>query len=292
MMQVAVVSGKGGTGKTILSASCGVLLPMKKVLIDADVDAANLSLLLSPEEISSEPFRGMDGAVIDPDTCIGCGLCAEACVYGAIRKTGDIFEVVPYRCEGCATCTIVCPEEAVVMKSRITGMIHHANSRAGPLIYGSLTPGSGNSGLLVHRLRQEAGARYPGTPLVLIDGPPGIGCPLISTITGIQVAVIVTEPSQSAKSDLLRLVTLCRSFKIRICLVINRFDVSEAITREIEQIASDMDIAIIGKIPFDPMVVEATRKGIPVIKEEGKASEAIHKVAYKLMSIIEQYGDT
>jgi len=290
MIQIAVVSGKGGTGKTILTASLACLLPGDKVLIDADVDAANLALLLSPEDGSSEEFRGMDGAVIDPDLCSGCGLCAEACVYGAIRSVGDLFEVVPYRCEGCGTCNLVCPEDAVSMQPRVTGTIHYARSRAGPLIYGSLTPGSGNSGLLVHRLRLEAGMRHPDIHLVLIDGPPGIGCPLISTITGIQFAVLVTEPSKSAQSDLMRLITLCQSFHVRMFLVVNRYDVNEDITDEIIWMATEKNIQLLGCIPYDVTVLDATRRGIPVTEMSGDASEAIHQVARNLLVHINDYG--
>ncbi|NLV26741.1 MAG: P-loop NTPase [Methanomicrobiales archaeon] len=288
MIQVAVVSGKGGTGKTILTASFACLLPQDKVLIDADVDAANLSLLLNPEDIHSDEFRGMDGAVIDANLCSGCGLCQEACVYGAIRKTGDRYEVVPYRCEGCGTCTLVCPEDAVSMQPRITGKIHYAKSSAGPLLYGSLTPGSGNSGLLVHRLRQEAGLRHPDVFLTLIDGPPGIGCPLISTITGIQAAVLVTEPSKSAQSDLSRLITLCRSFHVTMFLVVNRYDVNLDITQEIVRMADEMKIHVLGKIPYDILVLHATRNGIPVIQSEGPASKAIHEIAKNLNDELEK----
>lgn len=282
MIQIAVVSGKGGTGKTILTASLAHLLPGEKVLIDADVDAANLALLLSPEDCSVEEFRGMDQAVIDPGLCTGCSLCADACNFDAIVQSGDIFEVVPYRCEGCGTCTLVCPEEAVHMQPRITGKIHYARSRAGPLLYGSLVPGAGNSGLLVHRLRQEAGLRHPDASLTLIDGPPGIGCPLISTITGIQVAVLVTEPSRSAQSDLMRLITICRSFKVRMFLVVNRCDVNSDITDEIIQMVEKMDISVLGTIPYDLNVLDATRRGIPVTQIGGVASEAIHQIAKNL----------
>jgi MinD superfamily P-loop ATPase len=196
MIQLAVVSGKGGTGKTILTASCASLIPGDKVLIDADVDAANLALLLDPGDCTTEEFYGMDGAEINQDKCNNCGHCAETCAFNAIQKKGDYPSVLSYRCEGCGTCVLVCPEDAIEMKPRITGTIHTATTRDGPLVYGSLTPGSGNSGLLVHRLRQEAGKKYPDASMILIDGPPGIGCPLISTITGVQIAIVVSEPSR------------------------------------------------------------------------------------------------
>ena len=282
MIQIAVVSGKGGTGKTILTASLATLLSQDKVLIDADVDAANLSLLFSPTDLKTQEFRGMDGAVIDTKSRIGCGICAQVCVYDAIQKVGEIYEVVPYRCEGCGTCTIVCPEDAVSMAPRITGMIHYADTSAGPLLYGSLTPGSGNSGLLVHRLRQEVGLLHPDVPLVLIDGPPGIGCPLISTITGIQIAILVTEPSTSAQSDLQRLITLCRSFRVRMFLVINRADVNQNITEDILRVAAENEILVLGLIPFDRTVLNATWQGVPVTRMSGAASEAIHEITQNL----------
>lgn len=290
MIQIAFVSGKGGTGKTVLTASCACLLPEKKVLIDADVDAANLSLLLDSVDLTSEEFMGMDGAFIDPDSCTGCGLCAEACQFDAILQSGDLYKVLPYRCEGCGTCTLVCPEDCITLKPMRTGTIHYATTGIGPLIYGSLLPGSGNSGLLVHRLRLEAGLRYPDVSLTLIDGPPGIGCPLISTITGIQVAVLVTEPSRSAFQDLMRLITLCRSFKIMMYLVVNRCDISLNITREILKVVDEEKILVIGMVPYDPIVVKATRMGIPVVDMEGKASQAIHQMVQKLLSELKIYG--
>jgi len=288
VIQIAVVSGKGGTGKTILTASLATLLPSGKVLIDADVDAANLALLLDPTDLKTQEFRGMDGAVIDTELCTGCGICAEACVYDAIRKAGALYEIVPYRCEGCGTCTIVCPEDAVSMASRFTGMIHYADTSAGPLLYGSLRPGFGNSGLLVHRLRQEAGLLHPDVPLVLIDGPPGIGCPLISTITGIQIAILVTEPSTSARSDLQRLIPLCQSFRVRMFLVINRSDVSQNITETILRLAAENKIPVLGQIPFDRVVLKATRQGIPVPHMSGPASEAIRLITQNLMQELEK----
>ena len=292
MIQVAVVSGKGGTGKTMLTASCAALIHGNKVLIDADVDAANLALLLDPEDLTTEEFFGMDVAVINQDKCNNCGYCEGTCVFNAIQIKGDYPSVISYRCEGCGTCLLVCPEDAIKMKPGISGTIHTAKTRDGPLVYGSLTPGSGNSGLLVHRLKQKAGKMYPDASLILIDGPPGIGCPLISTITGVQIAIIVTEPSRSALHDLMRLITTCRSLKTGMCLVVNRYDLCPDITSEIIKRAGMENVPVIGRIPYDPMVVTSIRKGIPVVYNEGKASEAIHEMVENLISELKIYGTT
>jgi MinD superfamily P-loop ATPase len=282
MIRIAVVSGKGGTGKTILSASLVSPLHGEKVFIDADVDAANLALLLNPVDYSIIEFRGMEGAVIDPDKCCECGNCSAYCAYDAIRRKEDEYTVLPYRCEGCGVCLLVCPDDAIEMKPRVTGIIHKAKTEKGYLIYGSLSPGSGNSGLMVHRLRQEAEKDLPDGLLTIIDGPPGIGCPLISTITGVQVVIIVTEPGRSAIRDLMRLLPVCRKFKLGIFLVINRYDVCPEITEEIRLIADHEKIRILGEIPYDPLVVKAVRGGTSVTAMPGEASRAIHRIVKEL----------
>jgi MinD superfamily P-loop ATPase len=263
MIRLAVISGKGGTGKTMITAALSRLLPGKLVLADCDVDAANLELLLSPKLICTEPFMGMKTAVIDPALCTQCGECMEHCRFGAIERDGDTYRVIPLRCEGCAVCVHVCPI-AITLKPRQTGEIKYSDTERGHLVHARLVPGAGNSGLLVHAVKKTAMEQDKNNDLFLIDGPPGTGCPLISTISGVDMVLIVTEPSVSGLHDLKRVVTVCRQFRPRILVAINRFDLEQSLTDTIQTWCREEKIPVIGMIPFDPAVIESVRRGVPV----------------------------
>lgn len=290
MIKLAVISGKGGTGKTMVTAALAHLLPGSLVLADCDVDAANLELLLNPALISTEPFMGMKAAVIDPDLCTHCGACIEHCRFDAIEEDGDV-RVSALRCEGCAVCTRVCPVAAISMQPRQTGEIFYSETEQGHLVHARLVPGAGNSGLLVHAVKKTAMGRDPDCDLLLIDGPPGTGCPLTSTISGVNAVLIVTEPSVSGLHDLKRVVAVCRQFRPRIFVVINRFDLEQSLTRTIENWCSEEHIPVIGKIPFDPMVIESIRKGVPVTSAGASpAAEAIQMLESNLEEELRQNG--
>lgn len=224
MIQVAVVSGKGGTGKTVVTGAIAALLSGNVVMADCDVDAANLGLLMRLEHILSEPFIGMDRAFIDPVMCIGCGCCVTNCRFHAISVIDEIVQVDPVKCEGCGVCDYICLADAVKMVSHISGVIRRAQTRYGPFIDGALHPGNGNSGLMVHQIRKKALDISKDLPLVLIDGPPGIGCPLISAVTGCDLVILVAEPGSSGRHDIERLITVCRSMRCRMVMIINRAD--------------------------------------------------------------------
>lgn len=290
MIKLAVISGKGGTGKTMVTAALAHLLPGSLVLADCDVDAANLELLLNPALISTESFMGMRGAVIDPDLCTHCGACIEHCRFDAIEEDGDRYQVSTLRCEGCAVCTLVCPAAAVTMQPRQTGEVFYSETEQGHLVHARLVLGAGNSGLLVHAVKKTAMERDPDCDLLLIDGPPGTGCPLTSTISGVNAVLIITEPSVSGLHDLKRVVAVCRKFRPRILVAINRFDLEQSLTQTIESWCSEEHIPVIGKIPFDPMVIESIRKGVPITcAGASPAAQAIQMLESNLEQELKHY---
>ena len=275
MIRLAVVSGKGGTGKTMVAAALADVSNVPQILADCDVDAANLSLLLAPRRLTTEEFRGLEVARIDLDVCRDCGICADRCRFGAIVRRDDAWRVDPLHCEGCGVCAYVCPTGAVSMEPRVSGRICTSATDRGFLAHARLFPGSGNSGLLVTGVKKRAVALSEGADLLLADGPPGIGCPLIATVSGMDAVLAVTEPGVSALHDLTRLVTVCRRFGVRIFVVINRFDLVEDICARIEDYCEREGIRVAGKIPFDPAVVDAVREGRPVTRGDSPAAEAL-----------------
>jgi MinD superfamily P-loop ATPase len=291
MIRLSVISGKGGTGKTMITAALAHILPGNLVLADCDVDAANLELLSSPRLIRTEPFMGMKMAVIDPPLCTQCGECTEHCRFGAIECNGDTYRVNPLRCEGCAVCVHVCPV-AITMQPRQTGEIRYSETSRGHLVHARLVPGAGNSGLLVHAVKKTAMEHDRDCDLFLIDGPPGTGCPLISTISGTDIVLIVTEPSISGLHDLKRVVAVCRQFRPRILVAINRFDLELSLTEKIQCWCDEEKIPVIGKIPFDPAVIESVRRGCPVTcSGAAPATEAIQILAAKLEQELTNLGN-
>ncbi len=291
MIRLAVISGKGGTGKTMITAALARLLKGTLVLADCDVDAANLELVLRPTLIRTEPFMGMKTAVIDPALCSRCEECREHCRFDAIECLADTCRVDSLRCEGCAVCVHICPI-AITMQPRQTGEINYSETARGHLVHARLVPGAGNSGLLVHVVKKTAMEQDPNCDLFLIDGPPGTGCPLISTISGTDIVLIVTEPSISGLHDLKRVVAVCRPFRPRILVAINRFDLELSFTERIQRWCDEEKIPVIGKIPFDPAVIESVRRGISVTDSgPGPAAQAIQTLAAKLEQELSDLGN-
>lgn len=283
MIRLAVISGKGGTGKTMVTAALAHLHDGSLVLADCDVDAANLELIISPTLIRTDPFMGMKTAVIDPFICGLCGECEVYCRFDAVDWLDKAYRIKPFRCEGCAVCTYVCQISAITMQPRQTGEIKYSDTSLGHLVHARLVPGAGNSGLLVHAVKKTAMEQDKDCDLFLIDGPPGTGCPLISTISGTDIVLIVTEPSVSGLHDLKRVVAVCRQFRPRILVAINRFDLELSLTEKIQCWCDEEKIPVIGKIPFDPAVIESVRRGVP-ITDSGTtpAAQAIQILAAKL----------
>lgn len=275
MIKIAVISGKGGTGKTMVSAALADINADSQILADCDVDAANLELLLKPTGIKTEPYIGLDSALINSTQCIECGICYDHCRFGAIIKKTDGFSVDPVRCEGCGVCEYVCPENAITMVKLKNGEIYTSETDKGMLIHARLSPGSGTSGLLINEVKKRALAVKPPASWLLVDGPPGTGCPLISTLSGIDVVLIVTEPSVSALHDLRRVINVAKRFNPKIMVILNRFDLQDNLRAKIEEFCISESIPIVGRIPFDTEVIRAVRSGIPVTRLSCPASEAL-----------------
>jgi MinD superfamily P-loop ATPase len=289
MKQLLILSGKGGTGKTTV-AGVFAALATNKVLADCDVDAADLHLLLAPERLETHDFDALPGAQINPSLCTGCGTCAAVCRFAAaVAGTDGKYTIDPYLCEGCRACVSACPSEAISLQERVAGQWFISNTRFGPLVHARLKPGEENSGMLVAKVRQAAThkAEQQGYDLVIVDGPPGIGCPVISSLTGIDQVLIVTEPTVAGKHDLERVIKLARHFSIPIQVAINKWDLSPEKTQELEEYCTQENIPVVGQIPFDEKLVESTAAGKSAVEASSspgaKALAALWENVYRIL---------
>lgn len=270
MKQLVLLSGKGGTGKTSLAAAFAHLAhdgpsPVRAVLADADVDAANLELVLHPKRRETHDFTGGSLAVIDPRLCNGCAACESACRFDALLP-GPVYQVNAIACEGCAACVYQCPQEAIRMEPQTAGQWYRSDSRYGPLYHADLRPAQENSGKLVTMVKQQArlAALDGGHPLLIIDGPPGIGCPVISALSGADLALIVAEPTAAGVHDMGRILETVAHFRIPALVCINKADLHPEGTQQIEAFCRQRNLEVIGRIPFDATVARAMRNGEPV----------------------------
>lgn len=257
-MEIAVISGKGGTGKSSISAALATLSE-KVVLADCDVDASNLYILFNPDIEGEEIYIGSQKAVIDYSKCINCELCIEYCKFDAIYYSDQKITISPINCDGCKLCSRICPNKAITMIDNDKSRMYYGSFRNGKMVYGKLAPGEENSGKLVNIVRDKAKklAKANNINTIIIDSPPGIGCPVISTITGVDYVIIVTEPTLSGLKDLQRTLELTTKFNLNTVVIINKFDLNIKITEKIENFCEKLDIKIIGKLAFDPQVVAA-----------------------------------
>lgn len=262
MRELVVISGKGGTGKTSLTAAFAHLA-RNAVLCDLDVDAPDLHLIAEPSIQRSGPFLSGHVAEIDPEVCKGCGACEGACAYGAIRKVDGRFVVDAPHCEGCKVCVVSCPEGAIDFPDRLCGTWYESETRFGPMVHALLDPGLENSGKLVTLLKAKAREQASkfGMDLILSDGAPGIGCPVISSLSQASLVLLVTEPTPSGLHDLGRVVELCRHFRIRSTVLINKADLSPEYQTAIHAFCEAKDIPVVGHLPHDPAVTEAMVRG-------------------------------
>lgn len=264
MKQLTVISGKGGTGKTSLTAALASLAS-PAVIADCDVDAADLHLVLHPTIEKTLPFCGLDLAVIDDQKCTFCGRCREACTFGAISKD---MEVVEHACEGCGVCAYLCPAGAISLVQRQSGQAYVSSTRHGPLVHAALHTAEEASGKLVSLVREQAQqvASQQGHGLIIIDGPPGIGCPVIAAIAGVDLVLVVTEPTVTAVHDLERILGVARHFHIPAAVCINKCDLNEDQVRAIRQHCREAGVDVVGQLPYDTTVTTALVEGKTLIE--------------------------
>ena len=297
MKQLVILSGKGGTGKTSVSAAFAHLasvngLKNKVVLADADVDASNLELVLKPEVLKSEKFLGGKIASIDQEKCAVCGTCAAICRYDAVVKNDFSYTIDPIACEGCGACVYQCPGEAISLETQVAGEWFRSDSIYGPLFHAALLPAQENSGKLVAIVKQQAHqmAVDGNYDLILIDGPPGIGCPVISAVSGVNLALIVAEPTAAGIHDMRRVFETTEHFNVKTIVCINKANIYPEGTAEIEAYCQEHCIEIIGNIPFDPLVTEAMVQGqaVTVYRPEAPASQALATIWNELVFQLEK----
>jgi MinD superfamily P-loop ATPase len=262
--QIALISGKGGTGKTVLTASFAALAK-KACFVDCDVDAADLHLLLHPTVRETNTFRSGYTAQIDMEECTGCGQCVEVCRFNAIRAD---YHVDPVACEGCRICSYVCPVGAIKMEENVSGEWYVSQTKYGPFVHARLGIAEENSGKLVTKIRQaaQAIATKDGLDYVIIDGPPGIGCPVIASLSGVDCAIIVTEPTISGIHDMERVAGVARHFSIPAACVVNKHDINPDNTARIEKWCQDNGLPMLGKMLFDHSVTASISAGVPVVE--------------------------
>lgn len=284
MKQIAIISGKGGTGKTSVTAAF-IQMAGSAVAVDCDVDASNLHLLISPINERRRPAAFMSGydAVVDKSRCISCGKCIPVCVFDAISRDASDNKVKTNHllCEGCGACVTICRANAIKLVEKQAGESYISNTRFGVMTHAKLRAGEGSSGKLVADIRKQAAdiAKSENNEFIILDGPPGTGCPVIATLTGTDLAVVVIEPSVSGVHDAKRVIELCRHFKVPVAAVINKHDINPAISSAIEDFAAREKIPVAGRIAFDKIFVESMKKRMTVIEYDKNSAAAASLVA-------------
>ena len=302
MKQLVILSGKGGTGKTTVAAALAHLLSQTQqlVLVDADVDAPNLGLIIdAPAGIDpahddtptwADPFYGGKQATLDQSLCIGCGRCAEVCRFDAIVQANGSYAVETIACEGCAACYYACPSGAITMRDALSGYWFTRETRFGPLVQARLLPGEENSGKLVSRIRQEglAVAAERNADWIVIDGSPGIGCPVIAAVTGADLALLVAEATVSGVHDLRRANEVVEHFQLGAAVCINKSDLNQELTDEIGRYCAERDVPVMARLPYDETVLEAMQAGVPVTElADNPVGRAMHEIAAALCPVTE-----
>jgi MinD superfamily P-loop ATPase len=278
MKQLVILSGKGGTGKTSITAALAHLAAQEYTLVmaDADVDAANLELVLDPTKEAEFDFHAGMLAIIDPEACTECGVCESVCRFDAVRSSP--YEIDPIACEGCAACFYQCPSGAISMEEQHAGVWYRSSTRFGPLLHAHLFAGQENSGKLVTRVKHQAyeAALEMDADLLFVDGPPGIGCPVISAITASDLTLLVVEPTVSGAHDLDRILATAEHFGVPAAVAINKADLNPARSEDIEAFCRERGVPVAGRIPYDNAVTEAMVAGQPVTAfDDGPVTQAV-----------------
>jgi MinD superfamily P-loop ATPase len=300
--QLVILSGKGGTGKTSVAAAFAHLAhegpsPLRAVLADADVDAANLELVLQPRRRERHEFMGGSKATIDLARCEGCGVCAEICRFDAVQQRDDgPYDIDPVACDGCAACVYQCPTQAIQMETQLAGQWFRSESHYGPLFHAALRPAHENSGKLVTLVKQQARllGLDEGYPVVIVDGPPGIGCPVIAAASGADLAVIIAEPTAAGIHDMARILQTTAHFRIPALVCINKADIFPAGAAQIEAYCRAHDMELVGHIPFDATVTEAMVQGEPVTAYsfDAPASQALRAIWQRVAARLNGSGES
>lgn len=287
LREYVIISGKGGTGKTSISASLAVLAG-DAVIADCDVDAADLHLILQPDVKRREIFKSGHEAVIQHEKCTGCGLCRDLCRFGAVTydPQAGLYAIDPLACEGCSVCVHFCPAGAISFPERVSGEWFVSDTRCGPMVHARLGIAAENSGKLVAKVREQAriAARDSGRNLLLVDGPPGIGCPVIASITGATAVLVVTEPTLSGEHDLKRALALVRHFGLPVAVCVNKYDINPEMTEQIEHLAQQERAVLAGRVRYDDSVTRAQIEAIAVVEGDSGAGKDIEKLWEKLLS--------
>jgi MinD superfamily P-loop ATPase len=286
MKQMVILSGKGGTGKTSVAAALAHLASqeMRIALADADVDAANVELVLRPTRLEEHAFMGGQVAIIDPDRCTLCGRCHEVCRFDAVVPGEDCeaYRIDPLACEGCASCVYQCPQQAIHAQEQQAGLWFRSDTRFGPLFHAHLFAGQENSGKLVTMVKQQGRllALDEGRDLLLVDGPPGIGCPVIAASSGADLALLGAEPTVSGIHDLERILATVNHFRVPALVCINKADLNPGHTTAIEAFCAAGAIELVGKLPYDSVVTKAIVQGQPVTayRSEGLMAAALRQM--------------
>jgi len=290
MKELVVISGKGGTGKTSLTASFAMLEKANMVVADCDVDAADLHLLLNPQDGESHDFYSGKLAVMDRNKCSDCGYCAETCRFDAIHFVNGEYQIEELSCEGCGYCSLVCPEGAITMEEQNVGKWQIARSKSGNImVYAALNIGAENSGKLVAKVKNEAKkiAKENNIDTILIDGSPGVGCPVISSLSGADFVILVTEPTLSGLEDLKRVYSLVKQFKIRAGCIINKYDLNKDISDRILSFLDKEKIFHLASIPYDEAFIKALTMGQTIVEYEDKnLDQTIRKTWREIKQII------
>ncbi|AIH04142.1 ATP-binding protein [Thermodesulfobacterium commune] len=285
MKQILVISGKGGTGKTFFTGCLAVAI-LNKVIVDCDVDAANLHLLLHPSIEQSFEFFGGKKAFIDKEKCTLCGACKEVCQFEAIN---DDFQVDRFSCEGCTVCSYICPASAIVFNDVLSGYYFISQTEYGKMVHARLGIAQENSGKLVAKLREVAKgiAETTKADFIILDGPPGIGCPVMASMTGVDLAIAITEPTVSGLHDVKRVIDLARHFKVDLKVIINKYDLNPEMSQHMATQLEKEGTEVIGVIPFSEEILESVKAGIPYLKfSQSSLAKKIEQLIYKILEKI------